>query len=81
MILSLQKAEPMSLPADIKRPLERIEEAVREIGVLLIALAPLDMAFSGNDVGLSRLLIFLGLGATLFVMSLALERRRGREAR
>jgi hypothetical protein len=62
---------------DIKTPVVRIEEAVREIGVLLMALAPLDSAFSPNfATAVPMLLLFVALGATLFSYALWLERRR-----
>ena len=62
---------------DAKPPIERIEEALREIGVLLVALAPLDAAFdSAPGSTLTDLLLFLTAGATLFVIALLLERRR-----
>jgi hypothetical protein len=63
--------------AKYKPPRERIEEALREIGVLLMTFAPLDAAVSVVD---SRLefLIFFGSGFTLFVLALTLEGRRHR---
>jgi hypothetical protein len=62
---------------DVKPPLVRIEEALREIAVLLVALSPLDVAFGPERAGaMSNLLIFLGAGATLFGAVLLAERRR-----
>ena len=56
---------------------ERIEDAMREVGTLLIAFAPLDAALSERKEHIvGFLLLFLGLGALLFVGVLVLERRR-----
>ena len=55
---------------------ERIVEAMREVGVLLVAFAPLDAAFSGGPRALSWLLLFLSFGLLLFVGALVLERKR-----
>ena len=58
---------------------ERIEDALREVGTLVIAFTPLDAAFSqtGNRVG--RLLLFGLYGLVLFIGALWLERRRSRD--
>jgi hypothetical protein len=62
---------------DIKTPRERIEEAIREIGVLLVALAPLDAGFGQSFLAaVPGLLLFLVMGMTLFVIAIRLERRR-----
>jgi len=62
---------------DFKSPRARLEEAIREIGVLLVALAPLDAAFSERrGASLLGLLLFLTAGATLFVFALWLEGSR-----
>ena len=56
---------------------ERIEDAMREVGTLLIAFAPLDAGLSERKEHIvGFLLLFLGLGALLFVGALVLERRR-----
>lgn len=56
---------------------ERIEEALREIGVLLLAFTPLDAAVnSAQGHGSGVLLYFFGLGLCLFGGALLLERRR-----
>jgi len=57
---------------------ERIEDAFRKIGTLLIAFAPLDAALSdrGAEKNLPYLLFFLGFGGSLFMLSLILEGRR-----
>jgi hypothetical protein len=56
---------------------ERIEDAMREIGTLLLAFAPLDAALSEGRLPASAfLLLFLGLGLSLFVGALAMERKR-----
>ncbi len=50
---------------------------MREVGTLLIAFAPLDAALSERKEHIvGFLLLFLGLGALLFVGALVLERRR-----
>ncbi len=62
---------------DTRPPIVRIEEALREIGILFLALAPLDATFSqGFGTEVPSLLIFCAIGATLFFYSLRLERRR-----
>jgi len=61
----------------VKSAGERIEDAMREVGTLLIAFAPLDAALSERKEHIvGFLLLFLGLGALLFVGVLVLERRR-----
>ena len=60
---------------------ERIEDAMREIGVLLLAFAPLDVALNRHERGaLSFLLLFLGFGTALFTGALILERWRSNES-
>lgn len=64
---------------EVKSAGERIEDAMREIGTLLIAFAPLDAALSERrEHVVVFLLLFLGLGALLFIGALILERRRTR---
>ena len=58
---------------------ERVEDAMREVGTLMIAFAPLDAAVAGSE-RTGRLLIFLIFGLVLFVGSLWIERRRNRVA-
>ena len=59
---------------------ERIEDAMREVGTLLIAFAPLDAALSeGPMPAATFLLLFLGLGLTLFAGALLIERMRTRD--
>ena len=55
---------------------ERFEEAMREIGVLLIAFAPLEAAFSSGSRALTWLLLFLLVGLSLFSAAVIFERRR-----
>ena len=65
----------------VKKARERIEDAMREVGTLLIAFAPLDAALSegrGQMNTLAFLLLFFGLGSLLFVGAVLLERRRSR---
>ena len=63
--------------SDFKPPRERIEEALREVGVLLMTFAPLDAAVS-SDASRAELLIFFGFGLILFVLALTLEGSRHR---
>ncbi len=66
--------------SELKTIGERIEDAMREVGVLLIAFAPLDVALNHHQAGdLNFLLLFLGLGAALFTGALLLEGRRGKD--
>ena len=54
---------------------------MREVGVLLIAFAPLDVALTHGQAGqLNFLFLFLGLGISLFTGSLRLEKRRSKDA-
>lgn len=55
---------------------ERIIEAMRAIGVLLIAFAPLDAAFSGGVRSAGFAIAFGSLGLLLFVVAVVLEGRR-----
>ncbi len=53
---------------------------MREIGTLLIAFAPLDAALSPGPMPTAAfLLLFLGLGLTLFVGALLIEKGRTRD--
>ena len=63
--------------SEFRPPRERIEEAMREIGVLLMTFAPLDTAVS-SDASRAELLIFFGSGLILFVLALTLEGKRHR---
>lgn len=65
-------------PAKARRAISRIIEGMREVGVLLIAFAPLDVALSSNALAddLPILVLFLGLGGLLFLAALYLEWRR-----
>ncbi len=56
---------------------ERIEDALREIGTLLITFAPLD-AVIGERRALGLLLLFALLGAFLLILAIVLERSRAR---
>jgi hypothetical protein len=55
---------------------ERIVEAMREIGVLLIAFAPLDAAFSGGPGALRLAVAFFAVGLVFFAGAVVLEGRR-----
>lgn len=60
--------------------MERIEEALREVAILFVALAPLDVALGADRPhGFTYGLIFVGGGVILFVLVLLVERRRLRE--
>ena len=66
--------------SEVKSAAERIEDVLREIGVLLIAFAPLDVALNHHQEGDKNfLLLFLGLGTSLFTGALILEKRRGKD--
>jgi hypothetical protein len=63
--------------ANRKSVRERIQDAMREIGTLLMTFGPLDAAIAYHDpTSLRFLLLFLALGLCLFSGALALERRR-----
>jgi len=55
---------------------ERVVEAMREVGVLFVAFAPLDAAFSGGPRAVRVAVAFFGIGLVLFVGAVVLERRR-----
>ena len=59
------------------RTIDRVEEALREISVLFIALAPLDV-FLGEDPAHAAAngFAFMTVGFSLFVVALYVERRR-----
>jgi hypothetical protein len=58
---------------------QRLEELGREVGALLIAFAPLDFVLGGGDGSQFRsMLLFLLLGALLYMMAVITERRRRR---
>jgi hypothetical protein len=62
---------------ELKTVWERVEDGQREVGVLLIAFAPLDIALNRHSPGnFNYLLLFLGLGVFLFIGALIQERRR-----
>jgi hypothetical protein len=49
---------------------------MREVGVLLIAFAPLDAVFSGGPRALRWMLLCFSFGVLLFIAALVLERTR-----
>ena len=53
---------------------------MREVGVLFLAFAPLDVALSPSPRSAGTLLIFVGIGFFLFATALAVEWRRGDDA-
>lgn len=67
-------------PARSRLLADRILEAVREIAVLLLAFAPLDVALGPSRRSTGTLLIFLGIGLFLFATALAVEWRREDDA-
>ena len=67
----------MSQSTGTPTPQERTEDVVREIGTLLLAFAPLDVALSEHAEGqLTVLLIFLLVGLSFVSVSIAAESRR-----
>lgn len=58
--------------------LERIEDAMREIATLILALSPLDAVFTPAYQARSVLLL-MTFGLLLFMTTLMMERRRSRE--
>jgi len=66
--------------APARRPIERVEDAMGEIGTLILAFTPLDAVFSAEGGRrLGSVLLFLLLGLSFFLSALLLERRRARE--
>ena len=57
---------------------ERVEEAMREIGVLLTVLSPLDVVVDSTRKSLYPLLSFTVFGIVFFGVAVAMERRRKR---
>lgn len=55
---------------------KRVEDFGREVGTLLLAFAPLEIALSEARRRWYVLLFFLILGAILFITAIASERRR-----
>ena len=67
----------MALDSAATTVTERIEDAIREIATLFIALAPLDVILGGDQPhAFSYGLIFVAVGVGLFVATLISERRR-----
>jgi hypothetical protein len=59
------------------RSIERIEEGLREIAVLFIALAPLDVFLEDyRAIATRNGLIFVGIGVMIFAVALSVEKRR-----
>ena len=65
----------MQRPDNTKLP-ERFEAIGREIGILLIVLAPLDAAFSTSSLRWRWMLIFVLLGLVFIGVALRTEHRR-----
>ena len=65
-------------PGKARRLADRILEAMREIGVLLLAFTPLDIALNPSSVrdSAGALLLFIGVGLFLFGAALVFEWRR-----
>ena len=62
-------------PAKVRRARNRVLEGAREVGVLLIAFAPLDAVLIESRGARSTPLLFLVLGCFLFVTALIAEWR------
>jgi len=62
----------------VKTAQERLEDAIREVGTLLIAFAPLDAALAERPGSTGLLLLFMVFGVLLFIGSLLIERKRSR---
>ena len=65
----------MPYVSEVKTVKERIEDALREIGTLLVTFAPLDAAINRETNALSLLIFFL-IGIIVFAAAVLLERRR-----
>lgn len=65
----------MPRTSETKSARERVEDAFREIGTLLMTFAPLDAALNRDTNALS-LLIFFAVGVIVFLVALRLERSR-----
>ena len=67
----------MTIDPTWKLVISRIEDALREIAVLFMALAPLDVVLASDRPHAIRGgLIFVGIGVGLFVLVLNSERKR-----
>lgn len=69
-------------PTKARRLRDRVLEGMREVGVLFMAFASLDVALSPEPIrdSVIPLLLFLGLGMLLFGGALVFEWRRGDDA-
>ena len=65
--------------AHARRLGDRVLEGMREVGILLIAFAPLDAAVAVDQKVTRSLLLFLGLGCFLFLSALVIEWRRNHD--
>ncbi len=61
--------------SDFKPPRERVEDALREIGTLLMTFAPLDASIN-HEADTMSLLIFFMIGIIVFAAALVLEKGR-----
>jgi hypothetical protein len=60
---------------------ERVEDVLREVGTLLVAFAPLDVALGGEKTkSWSSMLLFLSLGLLFLIIALVAEQRRHHDA-
>ena len=67
----------MTIDSTWKLVIARIEDAFREIAVLFMALAPLDVVLGSDRPHAFRNgLILVGIGAGLFILVLSSERKR-----
>jgi cyanate permease len=60
---------------------ERFEDILREVGTLLVAFAPLDVALTAEKTkSWSSMLLFLSLGLLFLTIALVAEQRRHHDA-
>jgi hypothetical protein len=60
---------------------ERFEDVLREVGTLLIAFAPLDVALGAEKTkSWSSMLLFLSLGLLFLTIALVAEQQRNHDA-
>ena len=64
---------------EVKTVQERVEDAMREVGTLLITFAPLDAALAEGSGIAGKFLSFVIVGVALLAGSLWLERRRAHD--
>jgi len=71
----------MRRDADHPNVRKRVEDVLREVGTLLVAFAPLDVALSAEKTkSWSSMLPFLSLGLLFLTIALVAEQRRNHDA-